>query len=49
MSMDRWLFVMGVTVVCCILYPPFLGLCMGIAGFYALAYAIYAVLGGIMR
>jgi len=46
---DRWLFLAGVVFVCCILHPPFLGLWIGIGGFYFLAYIVYTMLGGIMR
>jgi hypothetical protein len=47
--MDRWLFLMGVIVVCCILCPPFLGVWIGIGGSCFLAYIVYTVLGGITR
>lgn len=46
--MDRWLFLVGVVVVCCILCPPFLGLWMGIACFYAVASVVYGILKALM-
>jgi hypothetical protein len=46
---DRWLFLFGVIAVCCLLYPPFLGLWIAVACFYGVAFVIYTVLGGLMR
>lgn len=47
--MDRRLFLFGVVIVCCLAYPPFLGLWIGIALFYGLALLAYIVMGGILR
>lgn len=47
--MDRWLFLLGVVAVCCLLCPPFLGVVIGVGFYFGLAVVIYVVLGGIMR
>lgn len=47
--MDRWIFLVSVLVVSCFLYPPFLGMCIGVAFFYGIAFVVYGVLGGFTR
>jgi hypothetical protein len=47
--MDRWVFVLGVFLVCCLLCPPFLGVLIGVGFYSGVALVAYKVLGGFMR
>lgn len=48
-AVDRWVFLFGVILICCCLYPPFIGVCIGIGIFYGATLMAYGVLGGFMR
>lgn len=46
--MDRWMFLVGVIVVCCILCPPFLGLWIGVGLFCGIGVVINAILNDLI-
>lgn len=47
-AVDRWLFLFGVVGLCCCIYPPFLGVCIGVGLFYGVACVVYILLGRLM-
>lgn len=44
--MQAWLVFTVVILVLCLLYPPLIGFCAGVAWFYVMAFMTYKALGG---
>jgi hypothetical protein len=43
------MILLGVTLICCLLCPPFLGILIGVGFYFCPVLVIYVVLGGVMR
>lgn len=44
--MERWLILAATIVIVCAIYPPVLGIFLGMGAYAAIYYVIYKALGG---
>jgi hypothetical protein len=44
--MKPWLIYFGVVTMGCLIYPPLLGFCIGVAGYCFLWWVVYKAIGG---
>ena len=44
--MRQWAPFLAVVACCCLIYPPFVGFCIGVAAVFAAAWVLFQVMGG---
>jgi hypothetical protein len=44
--MRQWGTFLAVVAFCCLIYPPFLGFCLGAAMVYTAAWVLFQAMGG---